>query len=71
MTPCIEPVSLRRLYTFAVHSLPRLYATLDYFCRSRAKPLSRRYPMSDIIIVVLGTGGILLMAAYAALCERI
>jgi len=27
--------------------------------------------MSDIIVIVLGTGGILLMAAYAALCERI
>ena len=27
--------------------------------------------MSDVIIIVLGTGGILLMAAYAALCERI
>jgi len=27
--------------------------------------------MSDVIVIVLGTGGILLMAAYAALCERI
>ena len=27
--------------------------------------------MSDILIVVLGTGGILLMAAYALLCDRI
>ncbi len=27
--------------------------------------------MADIIVIVLGTGGILLMAAYAALCERI
>ena len=27
--------------------------------------------MADILVVVLGTGGILLMAAYAALCERI
>jgi len=27
--------------------------------------------MFDILILVLGTGGILLMAAYAALCERI
>jgi len=25
----------------------------------------------DILILVLGTGGILLMAAYAALCDRI
>jgi len=27
--------------------------------------------MFDVLILVLGTGGILLMAAYAALCERI
>jgi uncharacterized membrane protein len=27
--------------------------------------------MADILLIVLGTGGILLMAAYAALCERI
>lgn len=27
--------------------------------------------MSDILTILLGTGGILLMAAYAALCERI
>ena len=26
--------------------------------------------MADILVAVLGTGGILLMAAYAALCER-
>ena len=30
-----------------------------------------RLTMADIIVIVLGTGGILLMAAYAALCERI
>ena len=29
------------------------------------------FRMLDVLIVVLGTGGILLMAAYAALCERI
>lgn len=29
------------------------------------------HPMLDILAVVLGTGGILLMAGYAALCERI
>jgi len=27
--------------------------------------------MFDILIAVLGTGGILLMAGYAALCDRI
>jgi len=27
--------------------------------------------MADILIIVLGTGGILLMAGYAALCDRI
>jgi len=30
------------------------------------------YPMLlDILVAIAGTGGILLMAAYAALCERI
>ena len=32
---------------------------------------SKGIGMIDIIVIVLGTGGILLMAAYAALCERI
>jgi len=27
--------------------------------------------MADIVLLLLGTGGILLMAAYAAFCERI
>jgi len=27
--------------------------------------------VADVIVVVLGTGTILMMAAYAALCERI
>jgi len=27
--------------------------------------------MADMIVIVLGTGAILLMAAYAELCERI
>jgi len=27
--------------------------------------------MADILLIVVGTGGILLMAAYAAFCERI
>ncbi len=27
--------------------------------------------MFDVLILVLGTGGILLMAAYDALCDRI
>jgi hypothetical protein len=31
----------------------------------------RRALMVDILLIVLGTGGILAMAAYAALCERI
>lgn len=38
----------------------------------RSQPLAcRRVIMSDILIIVLGTGGILLMAAYAVLCDRI
>jgi hypothetical protein len=31
----------------------------------------RRATMVDFVLIVLGTGGILAMAAYAALCERI
>jgi len=27
--------------------------------------------MADVLIIVLGTGGILLMALYATLCDRI
>jgi len=27
--------------------------------------------MTDVLVLLLGTGGILLMVAYAALCERI
>jgi len=27
--------------------------------------------MFDVLLAILGTGGILLMAAYAELCERI
>ena len=34
-------------------------------------PLSDRCALSDALIIILGTGGILMMAAYAALCERI
>ena len=30
-----------------------------------------RTSMLDLLVAVLGTGGILLMAAYAALCDRI
>ena len=32
---------------------------------------SWEFYMLDVLIVVLGTGGILLMAAYAVLCDRI
>ena len=30
-----------------------------------------RTALIDLIVLVLGTGGILLMAAYAAVCDRI
>jgi hypothetical protein len=33
--------------------------------------LAEAWVMGDIVAVVLGTGAILLMAAYAELCERI
>jgi hypothetical protein len=31
----------------------------------------RGFRMADVLIIVLGTGGILLMALYATLCDRI
>jgi hypothetical protein len=33
--------------------------------------MPRRRVMADVLVIVLGTGAILLMAAYAELCERI
>ena len=33
--------------------------------------LAERIGLVDIIVLVLGTGGIVLMAAYAQLCDRI
>ena len=44
-------------------SVMRLARSLGFVERSSS--------MADFIVAVLGTGGILLMAAYAALCERI
>jgi hypothetical protein len=42
---------------------------------AHAPYLAREFPkavrMLDILVILLGTGGILLMAAYAALCDRI
>ncbi len=38
------------------------------FSRTGAKGAPR---MADILVIVLGTGAILLMAAYAVLCEHI
>ena len=43
-------------------------------CPSRLSPQAarrRRFVMFDVLLAVLGTGGILLMAAYVMLCERV
>jgi len=51
----------------AFHCLP--YGTSAYIC---PRPNHRRrVHVLDIIFIVLGFGGILAMAAYAALCGRI
>ena len=42
--------------------------------RNRPKPATLKLedqPMADLIALVLGTGGILLMGVYAVLCHRI
>jgi hypothetical protein len=39
--------------------------------RSFGSPPDGRPSLLDLLIVVLGAGGILLMAPYAALCDRI
>jgi hypothetical protein len=33
--------------------------------------MTGRRTMADVLLIVLGAGGIMLMAAYAAFCERI
>jgi hypothetical protein len=58
---------LCRVYGVRLHFASPLYALLAYFSRG-AKEAPR---MGDILVIVLGTGAILLMAAYAELCERI
>jgi hypothetical protein len=59
--------SLCRLYVPA--RLPSLDLTGD--APNPSSPDKRRRTMLDIIFIVLGFGGILAMAAYAALCGRI
>jgi hypothetical protein len=37
----------------------------------QSRPKNRRKAMSDILGLILGVGGIMLMADYLVLCERI
>jgi hypothetical protein len=48
---------------------PRAFTRAEPSFRPSDKPMGPK--MLDIAMIVLGVGGILLMAAYAALCERI
>ena len=73
-------VCLRRYYGRQQPFLRIFYALADIPhrafmppCPTQAASPTRRVPpsMLDILVAVLGTGGILLMAAYAALCDRI
>ena len=66
-------VLLNRLYAFFMyiivsHAIASLLvpALIESSVSSPGGPC-----MFDVLILVLGGGGILLMAAYAALCERI
>jgi len=56
--------------------MKRSLAAHSFFTHTGAIDASRtrtrgRLRMYDVLILFLGDGGILLMAAYAALCERI
>ena len=59
---------LRHVYAPAQGRKWRLYARAAHQSRSNLPGASH---VADFLIVVFGTGGILLMAGYAALCERI
>ncbi len=48
--------------------MQRIYAPWGHTLLSNDR---RTLILIDIIVVVLGTGGILLMAGYAVLCDRI
>lgn len=60
---------LCRLYGIAGWSRSILYRRCPFL--RDANRTRRRTPMLDLASIVLGTGGILLMAAYAALCDRV
>ena len=49
----------------------RAYRTFTPSWRITPAPITLERYVADFLIVVLGTGGILLMAGYAALCDRI
>ena len=61
------PQVLRRVYASRHRQGWRLYGVRSHLTRCN----NQGAPMLDILLAVLGTGGILLMAGYAALCERI
>ncbi len=50
----------------ATHIAPLCACTLITLRGAKEAPV-----MGDLLVIVLGTGAILLMAAYAELCERI
>jgi hypothetical protein len=55
------------LYALGQASPSKAYVAVPY----SDPPKNRRKAMSDILGLVLGVGGIMLMAAYLVLCERI
>ncbi len=59
-----------RFYASFIHPSQSRIASLRG-ARLMTEPHQYEAVMFDVLIIVLGTGGILLMALYAALCERI
>jgi hypothetical protein len=65
-------IATTHFYTTFISTLPvppRVFTRTAPSFRPSGNPMGPQ--MLDIAMIVLGVGGILLMAAYAALCERI
>ncbi len=70
----LRPGERMRRLLYPLYALARIpHRTFTTPRPTLAAPSTMRVPpsMLDLIVAVLGTGGILIMAAYAALCDRI
>jgi hypothetical protein len=68
-----SPLATLTRASFIISLYPADSFHLARLCRSGAPtgPADRRTNVTDLIVLVLSTGGILLMAAYAVLCDKI